>query len=307
MKEGAGQGLAIQTSSEDDRSMVEGFFLDLARVVKQRQEFDVLREDLKSMMKYQEKPELLPTTTKGITIGGLRKMKDLIQSECAAGWFKEDRSFPDGTQCKGTMSYEDLTTTDVVYRYVKDVSISGNLRLIDTKAVDPAHTAIPVLFISHAWKGRFSKLLAEIFSFADKQGLTDEYAVWVDIFAVNQREEKQNREDVSAFQNVLQTCTGTLVICDFEMCKTYSRAWCLFEWDWTMWFHGREKLQFVGLSKEEADEGTNSIDVDQAECFHLADKEMILTEIVQKHQSTKVFNDKIKAKWTDLWYAMRDD
>jgi hypothetical protein len=41
-------------------------------------------------------------------------------------------------------------------------------------------------------------------------------------------------------------------------------------------------------------QGTNSIDVDQAECFHSEDKQMILTEIVQKHQSTQVFNEKIK-------------
>jgi hypothetical protein len=65
----------------------------------------------------------LPTTCKGITIGGLRKIKAMIQSECEAGRFK---SFPDGTHCKGMMKYEELTTTDVVYRYVKDEAVSGD-------------------------------------------------------------------------------------------------------------------------------------------------------------------------------------
>ena len=42
-----------------------------------------------------EKPETLPTTCKGITITGLRKMAALIKSECEAGRFKDDQIYPD--------------------------------------------------------------------------------------------------------------------------------------------------------------------------------------------------------------------
>ena len=85
-------------------------------------------------------------------------------------------------------------------------------------------------------------------------------------------------------------------------CLNLSR--CLYEWDWTIFYHGREKLQLMGLSKEEADEGTSSIDVDQAMCFMIEDKQMILQEIKDKHGSTKNFNEKLRAKWTDLWYGI---
>ena len=73
-----------------------------------------------------------------------------------------------------------------------------------------------------------------------------------------------------------------------------------YEWDFTIFNHGREALQFVGLSKDEAEKGKDTIDVDQAECFHIDDKRMILDEIVKKHGSTAVFNEKLKNKWTDV-------
>ena len=99
---------------------------------------------------------------------------------------------------------------------------------------------------------------------------------------------------------MVQTCIdGTLVVCDFEMCETQSRAWCLFEWDWTMYYHGRGKLQFLGLSMLHVDEGRRKIDVERAECFKAEDKEMILREIKEKHGSTQVFNDKLRNKWYD--------
>ena len=153
--------------------------------------------------------------------------------ECEAGRFKEDKSFPDGTHCKGTMKYEELTTTDIVYRYVKDESVTGKLRLIDTGLVAPEHKRMPSFFISHAWKGRFSMLLEEIFAYAEKHSLSDDTAVWIDVFSVNQHGSKecsefsqaQNQADVLAFNNVVQTCIdGTLVVCDIELCETYSRA-----------------------------------------------------------------------------------
>jgi hypothetical protein len=212
------------------------------------------------------------------------------------------------------MKYEELTTTDIVYRYVKDESVTGNLRLIDFPGlVAPGHKKMPTFFISHAWKGRFSVLLEEIFAYAEKHGLSDDTAVWIDVFSVNQHGSKecnqfsqaQNQADVQAFNSVVQTCTdGTLVVCDFDMCVTSTRAWCLFEWDWTMYYHGREKLRYLGLSKAQAKEGKDKLDVEMAECFSATDKEMILREIINKHGSIEVFNNKLKNKWSDVQYGL---
>ena len=236
LSKGASKEKAINTSGFD-KDLVKGFFADFERIIQNRSEFKTKRDELEALMLKAEKPENLPTTTKGITIAGLKKMKALIQSECETGRFKEDQGFTDGTQCKGTMKYEELTTTDIVYRYVKDESVSGNLRLIDIPGfVAPEHKVLPTFFISHAWKGRFSVLLDKIFTYAEDHCLSDETAVWIDVFSVNQHGSKdcsefsqaQNWADVAAFKNVVQTCTGgTLVVCDFELCVTYSRAWCL--------------------------------------------------------------------------------
>ena len=113
---------------------------------------------------------------------------------------------------------------------------------------------------------------------------------------------KQNQEDVRAFQDVLQTTLdGTLVVADFIHCVTSTRAWCLFEWDFTIFYHGREALRFVGLTRGEAELGYKKVSVNDAECFRSEDKEMILTEIVKKHGSTSVFNKKIWESLYDVW------
>ena len=76
----------------------------------------IKREELNATMMSSNAPETLSTTCKGITIRGMRKMNSLMQSECESGRFKEDKSFLDGTHCKGTKKYKELTTTDIVYR-----------------------------------------------------------------------------------------------------------------------------------------------------------------------------------------------
>jgi hypothetical protein len=310
LSKGASKEKAIETAPDNQIALVKNFFVENERVFQNKQAFKVKREELNDLMMSSKEPETLPTTCKGITIGGLREMEARVQSECKAGRFTQGKSFPDGTHCKHTWKYEELTTTDIVYRYVKDESVTGNLRLIDFSGlVAPEHKRMPTFFISHAWKGRFSVLLEEIFAYAQKHGLSDDTSVWIDVFSVNQHGSKecsefsqaQNQADVQAFNNVVQTCIdGTLVVCDFDMCETYSRAWCLFEWDWTMYYHGREKLQFLGLSEAKAWEGRANIDVEKAECFKAVDKEMILREIREKHGSTQVFNHKIDSKWFDI-------
>jgi hypothetical protein len=71
-----------------------------------------------------------------------------------------------------------------------------------------------------------------------------------------------------------------------------------------MYYHGREKLQLFGLSKDQAFEGLMKIHVEKAECFKAEDKEMILREIREKHGSTQVFNDKVRRKWSDVEFGI---
>jgi hypothetical protein len=131
----------------------------------------------------------------------------------------------------------------------------------------------------------------------------------IDVFAVNQHgggprstefSREQNRNDVAAFQRVLRTCLeGTIVVADFARCNTASRAWCLFEWDWTMYLHGREALQILGLTLDEVD-SSQGIDIQQATCFKQSDYEMILAQVVEKHGSADAFNLKLEAKWMEV-------
>jgi hypothetical protein len=67
-----------------------------------------------------------------------------------------------------------------------------------------------------------------------------------------------------------------------------------------MYYHGREKLKLLGLSKDQAWDGEIKLDVEKAECFKAEDKEMILRETKEKHGSTQVFNEKLKNKWLDV-------
>lgn len=91
---------------------------------------------------------------------------------------------------------------------------------------------------------------------------------------------------------------------DFARCPTASRAWCLFEWDWTIHLHGREALQILGLSKEDAREGKDSIDIIKATCFKQSDYDMILGQVVEKHGSADVFNEKLRNKFSEVWLKL---
>ena len=71
-----------------------------------------------------------------------------------------------------------------------------------------------------------------------------------------------------------------------------------------MFYHGREKLKFVGLLMAQANFGKDKINVENAECSQPKDKEMILREIVSKHGSIQVFNEKLKNKWDDVKFGL---
>lgn len=77
----------------------------------------------------------------------------------------------------GVTRFEDLTTTQLVYQWIKHASVSGRERLADvTELVPPEDVAMPSYFISHAWKGRVHKLFDTIESFL--HNAADTTAVW---------------------------------------------------------------------------------------------------------------------------------
>ena len=57
----------------------------------------------------------------------------------------------------------------------------------------------------------------------------------------------QNKEDVSAFEDVLQLCNGgTIVVVDMARgTNPASRAWCLYEWSHTLHYHGPDGLHMT--------------------------------------------------------------
>ncbi len=92
------------------------------------------------------------TCFKGITLRGLRKLVGRIKELCASGHFDEEAVI-NGTTFKGIGGdYEKLTTTQLVYLWVKLEGVTGCKRLADCPAlIDPQDVGAPSYFISHAW------------------------------------------------------------------------------------------------------------------------------------------------------------
>eukprot|EP00959_Pyramimonas_sp_CCMP1952_P428699 8978966-Pyramimonas_sp.AAC.1 len=107
--------------------------------------------------------------------------------------------------------------------------------------MDPGEVGMPMYFISHAWKAPFKLLVDKVCAFLRSAG--PDVRMWIDIVAVNQHPEaehhKQNKEDIAAFEDVIQVCrAGTLVVVDLMYTNPATRGWCLFEWcaccDWSV-------------------------------------------------------------------------
>ena len=98
-----------------------------------------------------EQPE---TCMRGITIRGLRKLYRKTRDVFAQGRFNEREDFLS------------LTTSDLVYSWVKDPQVTGDKRLADCPdIIDPRDIGTPQLFISHAWKSTWSKLVSTTLAF----------------------------------------------------------------------------------------------------------------------------------------------
>ncbi|GIL63108.1 hypothetical protein Vafri_17234 [Volvox africanus] len=148
-------------------------------------------------------------------------------------------------------------------------------------------------FISHAWSNSIELLFRKVFDFL--ASADDGTRVWLDVLAVCQHESNPaHRTDIAAFADVVAACSGgTLVVMDLTRCNPATRAWCVFEWAHTLAAHGPDGLH-MALAPLERAAVFADLDVERAECFRPADKEMIMTEVRRQHGSPEAFNAKLK-------------
>eukprot|EP00798_Chlamydomonas_sp_ICE-L_P021887 gene21887-28925_t len=225
------------------------------------------------------------TLTRGVSLKGLCKLRLMIEADLIGT----------GRTFSKVNSLQELTTTDFVYGWVKDCLVTGELRLADiARFISPEDTEEPMYFISHAWKSTLGKLLDTVERALENAW--EDTCVWIDCLAVNQHANSpENQADVAAFEEVIMACSGgTIVVVDMGNCNPSTRAWCLYEWDHTALHHGSDGLHMQGLSLEDRARIIGSIDVDTAECFMSADKEMILSKVRGHHGSTQQFNNLLR-------------
>ena len=81
---------------------------------------------------------------------------------------------------------------------------------------------------------------------------------------------------------------------NLDVCNPATRAWCLYEWTYTIYYHGPDGLHMTGMKPSDLARILPAIDVEKAECFDGKDKEMILRKIKEHHGSTTAFDSALK-------------
>ena len=112
---------------------------------------------------FEQVSKVLPEATqRGISLRGLRKLRDKVKQLCSDG---EIFGSYEGEKYV-VKDFDELTTTRFVYGWVKRHEVTGDERLADClDLIDPADIGVPLYFVSHAWLGSFSKLPDGIFGF----------------------------------------------------------------------------------------------------------------------------------------------
>jgi len=238
--------------------------------------------------------KVLPEATqRGLSIRGVHKLEVLVKQLVA------DRQIFGTFQGKAYVvdDYEQLTTTQFVFGWVKRVGVTGTERLADCRRfIDPSDLGVPKYFISHAWKGSFAKLLRETLAYL--KSASHGTCVWIDCVAVNQHRDDRpevNMADVASFEDTIKVCTGgTIVVADVARCNPASRGWCVHEWDRTTFYHGSDGLIMAGMSSDDRKAIIAQVDVKKAECFDPDDLEMILSNLRANHGSAAAFDRAVK-------------
>jgi hypothetical protein len=102
-------------------------------------------------------------TVRGITLRGLYRLQQRLHQLAADAYFAGPyRNSPkdeaeEQYESPGIPTFDDITTRDLVYRWIKDASVTGEERLADCPdLVDPNDVRPPTYFVSHAWYDFFS-------------------------------------------------------------------------------------------------------------------------------------------------------
>lgn len=205
MSRGADKGKALsggENLGPAQIAIIHSFFDDMRRLDDLRNTLEAEREALEADVASSIKSvgaEALPTTAKGITVRGLKKVAEKVKQLVIEGFFAQEKKYDDGTICPAVTEYDELTTTHVVYCWVKNST--GDKRLADYfmgDLINPTDVGIPNYFISReyssfptsmpslrnflnhsdAWKGGFAKLVSEVLGYCEGKGLSDETCVW---------------------------------------------------------------------------------------------------------------------------------
>ncbi|KAG2452109.1 hypothetical protein HYH02_003143 [Chlamydomonas schloesseri] len=226
-------------------------------------------------------PAKLATVGKGVSLRGLRKVREAIRAHFGPG------------------KYASVSTAEVCQRWVKPLTAKhGRCRLVEVPGLlDPGAGEVgrPLYFLSHAWSNSIELLFSKVFEFLSSAS-DEDTRVWLDVLAVCQHEDRQpeHRNDIGAFPDVVKACSsGTLVIMDLSRCNPASRAWCVFEWAHTLAAHGPDGLH-MALAPAERAAVFRDLDVEAANCFRPEDKDMIMHEVRKQHGSAAAFNAKLK-------------
>ena len=243
-----------------------------------------------SSRSFQQISKRLPEATqRGISLRGLRKLRDKVKQLCSQGEIFGSHEGEDYV----VKDFDELTTTRFVYGWVKRHEVTGDERLADCPdLIDPADIGVPLYFVSHAWLGSFAKLLDGIFGFL--KNASDDTVVWIDCLAVNQHGDTRldvNKADVASFEATVKACTGgTVAVMDKKRMNAASRMWCIFEWLQAIRNHGSDGLYFMGLSLIQRQDVVDAVNVETAGCFDPKDGAMILGKVREFYGSTAAFD-----------------
>lgn len=216
---------------------------------------------------------------------------------------------------EGVTDFRKLTINHLVEVWVKDTRTvtPGNRRLADNNKIlndgsnpkEPiSEIGRPTFFISCPWQSTVAKFFETIEGFlalSQSTNASDEVFVWIDWISMNLHPDTtQYKDDIQARDDTIKTCkSGCVAICDMPKISPFTNAWILHEWDYAIFHHGHEKLQFLGLESSELEslaEADGAAVEEKVYCFNSKDKEDVLTDIKKHHGSFAEFFEKIKER-----------
>ena len=188
----------------------------------------------------------------------------------------------------------DFTTEDLVKKFIKPAVKETQCRYVDL--IDQRFVMPPTVFVSHRWKGGFRFLVLRLmkqFKYATDQAARHT-SVWIDVFAVNQNQNAETKQDIDGFESVIEATRITAFNLD-EKGEALRRIWCLYEVWKTFAHRGVDSLLVMseGIDALALREVFYTVDVAKAEAFMQSDVDRILADI-EKEFDFLDFNRKVR-------------